>query len=183
MSIGGLLWHSCEYSSWNKWLRFVTNWAGLSTRSSKKCYSVTSVTCNPVTRWAVYWDCALLLLHLVPFKPQDMQQNFEPQFCREHSVCVDHIFTVASCILFCLIIVPFYFTKNTLVFIDNVISYMSCPYRLSWVVWGNALQVGKSQVRSPMGIIGISECLNRPGCTMALGSDHPLTDVSTRGIY
>jgi hypothetical protein len=59
---------------------------------------------------------------------------------------------------------------------------MSCPYMLSSVGGGTALQVGKSQVRSQMGVIGIFEWLNRPGCAMALGSDHPLVEVNTRGI-
>jgi len=33
-----------------------------------------------------------------------------------------------------------------------------------------------------MGVIGIFELLNRPGCIMDLGSDHLLTGVSIRGI-
>jgi hypothetical protein len=50
------------------------------------------------------------------------------------------------------------------------------------VAWGTVLQAGRAQVRFSM-VIGIIHRHNPFGCTMALGSTQPLTEMSTSGIF
>jgi hypothetical protein len=47
---------------------------------------------------------------------------------------------------------------------------------------GTAIQVGRSRVRFPKGVIGIFHWHNPSGRTMALGLTQPLTEMSTRNI-
>ena len=50
------------------------------------------------------------------------------------------------------------------------------------VGWGTALQVRRSRVSIPDGVIGIFHWHNPSGRTMALGSTQPLTEMSTANI-
>ena len=60
--------------------------------------------------------------------------------------------------------------------------FLSVPVLFS-VGWGTALQARRSRVRFPMVSLEFFICHNLSGRTVSLGSNQPLTEMSTRNIY